>query len=58
LGGLYAFIFVLIQLEDTSLLAGSIGLFVLVAIAMHLSRKIKWYAPDDEKEAAIIETKS
>jgi inner membrane protein involved in colicin E2 resistance len=39
-------------------LAGSIGLFVLVAIAMHLSRKIKWYAPDDEKEAAIIETKS
>lgn len=58
LGSLYAFIFVLIQLEDTSLLAGSIGLFVLVAIAMYLSRKIKWYNDADEKEAAIIETGS
>ncbi|MCU0404664.1 MAG: cell envelope integrity protein CreD [Chitinophagaceae bacterium] len=58
LGGLYAFIFILIQLEDTSLLAGSIGLFALVAIAMHLSRKIKWYATEEEKETTIIETQS
>lgn len=47
LGGLYGFIFVLIQLEDTALLAGSIGLFVLVALAMQMSRKVKWY--DDAK---------
>lgn len=43
LGSLYAFMFVLIQLEDTSLLAGSIGLFVLIALAMHMSRKVNWY---------------
>ena len=43
LGMLYGFIYVLIQLEDTALLAGSIGLFVLLAIAMHFSKKINWY---------------
>lgn len=40
---LYAFIFVLIQLEDTALLVGSIGLFVVLALAMYASRKINWY---------------
>lgn len=43
LAGLYTFIYILIQLEDTALLAGSVGLFVLVAVAMHFSRKIDWY---------------
>lgn len=40
---LYTFIFVLIRLEDTALLVGSIGLFVILAIAMYLSRKVDWY---------------
>jgi inner membrane protein len=56
LGSLYTFIYFLIQLEDTSLLAGSIGLFVLVAFAMYLSRKIKWYNAEEEQEPATIET--
>ncbi|HSC54023.1 MAG TPA: cell envelope integrity protein CreD [Phnomibacter sp.] len=43
LAGLYLFIYVLIQLEDTALLAGSIGLFLLLALAMYFSRKINWY---------------
>ncbi|MBI2730758.1 MAG: cell envelope integrity protein CreD [Sphingobacteriales bacterium] len=43
LTGLYGFIFVLIQLEDTALLLGSIGLFFILAGVMYLSRKIKWY---------------
>lgn len=43
LGMLYGFIYILIQLEDTALLAGSIGLFVLLAAAMHFSKKINWY---------------
>lgn len=46
LGMLYGYIYVLIQLEDTALLAGSVGLFVLLAFAMHFSRKIKWYPKD------------
>lgn len=40
---LYGFTFVLIRLEDTALLIGSIGLFIILAIAMYLSRKINWY---------------
>lgn len=39
---LYLFIFVLIQLQDNSLLFGSIGLFVLLAIIMYFSRRIIW----------------
>lgn len=39
---LYVFIFVLIQLKDYALLAGSLGLFVILAGVMFLSRKIKW----------------
>lgn len=40
---LYGFIFVLIQLEDTALLVGSIGLFIVLALVMYASRKINWY---------------
>jgi inner membrane protein len=39
---LYGFIFVIIQLEDTALLIGSIGLFIILAITMYVSRKIDW----------------
>lgn len=40
---LYAYIFVLLQLEDYALLAGSIGLFVILAAVMTMSRKVNWY---------------
>lgn len=43
LGSLYAYIFFLIQLQDYALLFGSIGLFVVVALAMYSSRKVNWY---------------
>lgn len=39
---LYCFIFVIIQLEDTALLIGSLGLFIILAITMYISRKIDW----------------
>lgn len=43
LSALYAYIFVLIQLQDFALLFGSIGLFAILAIIMFYSRKIDWY---------------
>ncbi len=43
LGGLYTYIYILIQLEDYALLFGSIGLFVILAILMYFSRRIDWY---------------
>ncbi len=48
LGGLllvqYVFLFVLMQLEDYALLVGSLGLFVLLALVMYLTRKIDWFS--------------
>ncbi|XMO87166.1 cell envelope integrity protein CreD [Algibacter sp. AS12] len=43
LTGLYAFIYVIIQLENYALLVGSIGLFLILAIVMFVSRKIDWH---------------
>jgi inner membrane protein len=48
----YGFIFVIIQLEDYSLLLGSIGLFIVLALIMYFSRNIKWYKQD---ESAVAE---
>lgn len=42
LSALYSFIYIIIQLENYALLAGSIGLFVILAIVMFVSRKIEW----------------
>lgn len=39
---LYAFIFVIIQLENYALIVGSIGLFAILAAVMFVSRKIDW----------------
>lgn len=38
----YAYIFSIIQLQDYSLLMGSIGLFIALAVIMYFSRKIQW----------------
>ncbi|MBX2930144.1 MAG: cell envelope integrity protein CreD [Saprospiraceae bacterium] len=40
---MYGFIFVVLQLEDYALLAGSIGIFVALAAVMYYSRKVDWY---------------
>jgi inner membrane protein len=49
---LYVFIYVLIQMVDNALLFGSLGLFVLLAITMYLSRKIDWYGMEQKTNAA------
>jgi inner membrane protein len=41
---LYLFIYSIIQMEDYALLMGSIGLFIVLATIMYLSRKINWYS--------------
>jgi inner membrane protein len=38
----YSFIYVIIQLEDLSLMIGSIALFLIIAALMYFSRKINW----------------
>lgn len=53
IGCIYAFIFVLIRLEDTALLVGSIGLFIILALAMYASRKINWYGNNPNDDIAV-----
>ncbi|GGH75941.1 inner membrane protein [Filimonas zeae] len=43
---LYSYLFCIIRLEDTALLVGSIGLFMILAVIMFLSQRINWYKLD------------
>jgi inner membrane protein len=40
---LYGFLYLLLRLEDYALLAGSIGLFLVLAGVMYLTRRMNWY---------------
>lgn len=40
---LYLYVYVLIQLETFALFAGSLGLFVALALVMYYSKKIDWF---------------
>jgi len=44
LGGLYGYMYVLLNLEDYALLMGGIGLFLVLGAIMYLTRGIDWYA--------------
>ena len=49
---LYAFLFVLLDVQDYALLVGSLGLFLVLAFLMYATRKVDWYqvgrpAPSD-----------
>ena len=44
---LYAFVYVLLQLESYALLVGSVGLFIILGIAMFATQKIDWYKKKD-----------
>ncbi len=44
--GLYLFLFTILQLQDYALLAGSIGLFIILIIIMRASQQIKWYSEE------------
>ena len=48
---LYGFIYVIIQMQDFSLLIGSLGLFVILSSVMYLSRNIDWYNIGENNQA-------
>jgi inner membrane protein len=45
LTGLYSYLYVLLQAEDFALLLGAVGLFVILALVMYITRRLDWYAP-------------
>ena len=40
---LYAYLYVLLQLQDMALIFGSVSLFIGLAIVMYATRNISWY---------------
>jgi inner membrane protein len=43
LAGVYGFLYLLLRLEDYALLAGSVGLFIVLSIVMFITRRMNWY---------------
>jgi inner membrane protein len=43
---LYSYLYILLQLEDLSLLFGTIGLFVALTVVMTVTRKVDWFKRD------------
>ena len=43
---LYIFLYVLLRLQDSALLVGSISLFILLSIAMYVIRNVNWYTQE------------
>jgi len=41
---LYGFLYIILQLQDYALLLGSLGLFIILAMVMYVTRKIDWFA--------------
>ena len=40
---LYGYLYTILQLQDYALLMGSIGLFIVLAVVMYLTRRIDWF---------------
>jgi inner membrane protein len=43
LATLYGFLYLLLRLEDFALLAGSVGVFLVLALVMFVTRRMNWY---------------
>ncbi|MDR1615170.1 MAG: cell envelope integrity protein CreD [Campylobacteraceae bacterium] len=44
---LYGYLYILLQLQDMSLLYGSIGLFAALGVIMYMTRNIEWYVEEN-----------
>jgi inner membrane protein len=45
---LYSYLYTVLSLEDYSLLIGTLGLFVALALVMWVSRQVNWYKSEEE----------
>ncbi|AXQ28629.1 cell envelope integrity protein CreD [Solimonas sp. K1W22B-7] len=52
LGGLYAYLYTILQAEDYALLGGAVALFLGLAVAMYLTRDFNWFGGGEAPPAA------
>jgi len=55
---LYGYLYILLQLQDFALLLGSLGLFVVLALVMYLTRDIDWFEIMNSQAKDAIKSKS
>jgi inner membrane protein len=55
---LYGYLYILMQLQDYALLMGSLGLFIILALVMFLTRNIDWFEIMSHQNQDAIESKS
>jgi inner membrane protein len=51
LAALYGFLYLTLNAESYAMLAGSIGLWLILGVVMYLTRRIDWYGTQKEKPA-------
>jgi inner membrane protein len=49
LAAVYGFLYIVLMLQDYSLVAGTVGLFAVLFLLMLATRRVDWYARDQEK---------
>ncbi len=54
LAGLYLFLYLTLKAETFALLAGSVGLWVVLAAVMYLTRHINWYTNDEPRQSEHV----
>lgn len=50
LGFIYLYLYITVNLEELSLLAGSFGLFITIIVVMYATRNVEWYKNNQIKE--------
>lgn len=55
---LYGYLYILMQLQDYALLMGSLGLFIILALVMYLTRNIDWFEIMSHQNQDAIKSKS
>lgn len=55
LGGLYAYLYILLQLQDFALVMGSVGLFLILALIMFVTRKVDWYSLGGAVKSPVLD---
>lgn len=49
---LYAYLYIVLQLEDYALIMGALGLFAVLTTVMYLTKKVDWYAAEVDSKPA------
>lgn len=58
LAALYGFMFIVLQAEDYALLGGSLGVFIMIGIAMYVTRHVDWYVLEGFSSGRKVQDKA